>query len=335
MLPAMDLIEFVRDGLISEGLQIGNPKPLTKFTVPLPVFFLLGAGVIAAGGWLLALFAEPFFANRKWRLKLCILMVLALAAWAGGLILMPVFARKLFALAGAIFIPSLGIVLVIKQRMGSMKALPRAVIQLLAMSVFTVAGGMMVSALLADTAFMVKLDHFVGVKVAHVIPLALVPFILWLREKDWFGLLSGTVKSSVRFWQLGVSFVLLAALALYILRTGNDSPEAVFDLELKARQMLDSWLGVRPRTTEFLIGHPLMLVMLYYGYQFKMFPVLMIGIMGQVSLINTYAHIHTPIMISLQRSFHGLWIGMAIGIIMILVIELIRRWLRRSASLKM
>ena len=204
----------------------------------------------------------------------------------------------------------------------------RAVIQLLAMSVFTVFGAIIMSALLTEPAFMLKLDGFTGVKVAHIIPLAMVPVILWIREEDWFGLLSGTVKSNVRFWQLGVSLVMLAALALYIMRTGNDSPEAVFDLELTARQMLGDSLGVRPRTTEFLIGHPLMLIMLYFGYRFSMFPILMIGLMGQVSLINTYAHIHTPIVISLLRSIHGLWLGTAIGVVLIVIIELILRRLR-------
>jgi len=280
-------------------------------------------------------------------------MVLALCAWAGGLMLMPVFARKLFAFAGAVFFPSLGVILVLNwvkqakkqgdrccasEKQGDRccascllsrgKSLLKALVQLLLMSVLTVFGAIIMSALLSETAFMLKLDGFVGVKVAHIIPLGLVPFILWLREQDWFGLMSGTVKSNVKFWQLGVSLALLAGLALYILRTGNDNPEAVMDIELQARQMLGDWLGVRPRTTEFLIGHPLMLVMLYYGYRFNMFPLLMMGLMGQVSLINTYAHIHTPIVISLLRSAHGLWLGAAIGIVIIVIIELILRRLR-------
>ena len=53
-------------------------------------------------------------------------------------------------------------------------------------------------------------------------------------------------------------------------------------------------MGVRPRTKEFLIGYPMMLILLYFGYSFKMYPVLLMGLIGQISLINTYAHIHTP-----------------------------------------
>jgi len=338
MLESMELIEFVRDGLIEEGLFVGRPEPLPRFSIPFSILYILGAGVIAAGGWLLALAAEPFFGKRKWRIPFVALIVLCLAAWAGGLILMPNLARKVFALAGAILFPSLGVVLLLEYMKQSelkgcrWKALLRAVILLAAMSAFTVLGGLIMSALLAEPAFMLKLDGFRGTKVAHIIPLALVPFILWLREEDWYGLLSGTVRSNVRFWQLGVCLALLAALALYILRTGNDSPEAVFDIELQLRQALDNWLGVRPRTTEFLIGHPLMLLLLYFGYRFSMFPLLMIGLMGQVSLMNTYAHIHTPLMVSLQRSGHGLWIGILLGIIVIAVLELILHRLRITSA---
>ena len=322
----MELIKKVREGLTDDGLQVGNPKPIPAFTIPFAPLFLLGAGVIAAGGWLLALVCETFSGKRRWRVLFIIMMVLVLCAWCGGLVVMPVLARKLFAMAGAVFFPSLGVVLLLKREypaQGRAKRLFRAVIQLLAVSAFSLMGAMIMSALLGEPAFMLKVNGFMGVKVAHIVPLAIVPLILWLHEKDWYGLLSGTVKSSVKLWQLGVCFILVAGVTLYLLRTGNDSPEAVFGIELKARQMLDNLLGVRPRTTEFLIGHPMMLVLLYYGYRFNMFPVLMLGSMGQISLINTYAHIHTPLMISLQRSGHGLWSGMLIGVITIVILELI------------
>jgi len=351
MQKSTELIEFVHDGLIGEGLSIGNPEPIPAFEIPMPLIYILGASVIAAGGWLITLVGEPFFGKRKWRIPFIIMIVLGLAAWAAGLVIMPIFARKLFALAGAIFFPSLGIIMVLTGHNGNVPLrpkhagsqrdkdtrkpspvfrLPRAILQFLIMSALTICGGLIMSALLAEPVFMLKLDGFAGVKASHIIPLALVPFILWIREEDCFGLMSGTVKSNVRFWQLGLCLALLGALALYILRTGNDSPEAVFSIELQFRQMLNNLLGVRPRTTEFLIGHPLMLVLLFYGYRFNMFPLLMIGLMGQVSLMNTYAHIHTPLLVSLQRSGHGLWIGMLLGTIIIAVLELILRQLRKA-----
>ena len=60
----------------------------------------------------------------------------------------------------------------------------------------------------------------------------------------------------------------------------------------------DRLMGVRPRTKEFLLGHPFMLAVLYYGFDLRKSAVLLFGLIGQISLINTYAHIHTPLLIS-------------------------------------
>jgi hypothetical protein len=192
-------------------------------------------------------------------------------------------------------------------------------------TVFSFIGAMISSALLVEPSFMLKLNSFTGVKVAHVVPILLVIIILLAREEDWSGIIAGTAKSSIRVWQLIVGLVLLAALAIYVIRTGNDNLNIVSGLEIQVRKFLDSVLGVRPRTKELLIGHPMMMILIYFGYQYKMIPILAVGIIGQISIINTYSHIHTPVMISLLRTAHGLWIGILIGVLVILILEWIIR----------
>jgi hypothetical protein len=44
---------------------------------------------------------------------------------------------------------------------------------------------------------------------------------------------------------------------------------------------------------------------------------------GQVSLVNTFCHFHTPLVVSLLRTGHGLWIGALIGVAVILVWRLL------------
>ena len=341
----LELIEFVRAELERNGLTVGIPEPLPNFSVPFFAFLIIGAGVIAAGGWLLTLVAEPFFAKKKWQIPFILLMLFAFAIWALGLSFAPALIRKLFALAAAIVLPSLAIILVLLNRNNwppfsknimradgsavcKIKSIIRAIVHLLIMSALTLCGAFIMSALLSEPVFMVKLDTFIGVNIAQLIPLALVPLILWVREEDWFGLINGTVKSHVKVWQLALSLIMLAALALFFMRTGNENPDAVLDIELRFRQFLHNILGVRPRTSEFLIGHPLMLVMLYFGYKFNMFPLLIVGVLGQASLMNTYAHLHTPVLVSLERSLHGLWMGIAVGVVLIIVLEFIFKRIR-------
>ena len=334
----LELITGVREGLEADGLTVGAPVPIQSYTIGKLPMFLLGIGVIAAGGWVVALAAQTY-AKRKWRLPYGIFMVACCAVWAALIFIAPTLSKKLMALSGAIIFPCLSYLLVLTNKPKpdpadtSVKRALSSIVFLLCMSVFTFVGAMIISAMLAETVFMLKLDSFSGVKVSHIIPLVLVPFILLMREKEWFGIVSGKVKSSVKFWHLFAGVVLLAGLVVYILRTGNEAPELVSEFEVKIRQALDNILGVRPRTKEFLIGHPITILLMYYGYKLEMFPLVMVGLVGQVSIINTYAHLHTPIMISLLRTANGLWIGILIGVLAILIMEwIIRRVRARSAQ---
>ncbi|MCL2166656.1 MAG: DUF5693 family protein, partial [Clostridiales bacterium] len=115
MMSNMELITAVREGLESEGLTVGNPEVLAPFSVPLPLRYLTGMGVIAAGVWLLATGAAPLLGRkRKPALLFILLFVAGCALWALLLLFVPVLAVKLLALAGAIVFPSLGVLLAIQ-----------------------------------------------------------------------------------------------------------------------------------------------------------------------------------------------------------------------------
>ncbi|MBC7345398.1 MAG: hypothetical protein H5U03_08285, partial [Clostridia bacterium] len=154
-------------------------------------------------------------------------------------------------------------------------------------------------------------------------------FWLWREDREawvqkarelWAGPLS--VRSVV------IVTVLAAIGYVCLARTGNVTA-GVSGIELQMRQVLDAVLGVRPRTKEFLIGHPFMLLTLYLGYRYRYLPLLLLGSIGQVSLMNTFAHIHTPLTISLARTFNGLWLGILVGLVLIALLEASRRLLRR------
>ena len=338
MAPALELIADVRAGLESDGLIIGSPNTIPNYKIPRPLVFVLGCGVLSAGAWLVALAAKPF-AKKKWHLPYGILVLIGFGAWAALMYIAPTLSRKLMALAGAIVFPCLSVTIILMHKPVNLldvsrgKRMLNAAFQLCVTSAMTFAGSIIMSALLAESTFMLKIDSFFGVKVSHLIPLVLVPGILWLREENWFPIMSGTVKSNVKIWQLGVGGVLLVAMAIYILRTGNESPELISELEVRIRQVLDDILGVRPRTKEFLIGHPIMMVLMFYGYKLEMFPLAMVGLIGQVSIISTYAHLHTPLAISLLRTFNGLWIGIIFGILAILATEWALRKVRKLYAL--
>ena len=88
------------------------------------------------------------------------------------------------------------------------------------------------------------------------------------------------------------------------------------------RSLLETILIARPRTKEFLIGHPALMLAVVLALRDRRtwLPLAaLIGAIGQISLLNTFCHFHIPLYLSLLRSVHGVWIGAIIGVLVILL----------------
>ncbi|WP_341875675.1 DUF5693 family protein [Defluviitalea saccharophila] len=313
------IVEDIRKELGQKGYTVGaNPKAINIPVANPFIIWFIGFGPI----FLLVLFGR-WMDKEKWS---WILVLGGLFVWTGLLKLRPILARQLMALAASILYPTWAVVTSIDQEHRSWK---EAIVTFLKICFISLGGALTIIGLLSQTSSVLTIDMFRGAKVAHVIPLVLV---LLLLEYKRGGLEVHKIKKFLRnpitYLTLVVVGILGIALIIYVQRTGNTGQTSAY--EVMFRNALRKILGVRPRTKEFLIGHPLMLMMLYYGYKEKYFPLLLGAVIGQISLVNTYAHIHTPIMISLIRSFHGIWIGIIGGVILILmvnwIIKLGRRW---------
>lgn len=117
----------------------------------------------------------------------------------------------------------------------------------------------------------------------------------------------------------------MAAGALLVVRSGNDSDVSPSQLELALRHLLTNVLSVRPRFKEFLIGVPCMMLVsaLLVAHRRAVGWLLALGIgVGLGDVIDTFSHVHTPLAISLLRIFNGVVIGIAIGALLV--------WIYRS-----
>lgn len=246
-----------------------------------------------------------------------ILGALGLIGYAGLLKLSPNLGLKLMALFGAIIFPTYGVMFALEDKSRSIK---ETVLMFLKISVISFGGALTIIGTISRTSFGLGIDIFAGVKVAMLLPILLVLAIAYYQRYGLdFNYYKELLSHKVTYLALGVLGLGAVILLVYTSRTGNTGN--ISDLELAFRQFLDTTLGVRPRTKEFLIGHPLMILLLYYGYKEKYIPLLVLGVIGQISLVNTYAHIHTPVMISLIRSAYGIVFGLIIGVIAIYVIK--------------
>jgi hypothetical protein len=190
-------------------------------------------------------------------------------------------------------------------------------------------GAAFVAALLADKANMLGLDAFSGVKIALVLPVLLVASYFLLRQdnKGTLDLKASVIKLKnilnidIKVYHAVLFLIAAACGALLILRSGNFGIP-VFGLEKHARGLLENVLSVRPRTKEFLIGYPaIVLGAIYYmkGGRSWLWLLLAVGALAPVSMVNSFCHIHTPVLISITRSCSSIILGIALGLLVYLL----------------
>jgi len=187
-----------------------------------------------------------------------------------------------------------------------------------------------VVALLNHISYNLVLQQFRGVSLLHAAPVGLVAIYVFLYGPG------DTVAGHVRrilatpitvLWIAAIA-VLGAAGMYYMSRTGNAGE--VSGIELMFRSFLENAFGVRPRTKEFLIGHPLMLAGIFLTLRHRQAAFLLVaGTIAQLSMVDTFAHIHTPLYLSISRVLLGLGLGLILGLVLIAVWQIgVRVWKR-------
>lgn len=208
-----------------------------------------------------------------------------------------------------------------------------ALLLLLRTSLISLIGVLFIVGLLNQITYSLVLEQFRGVSIIHLAPIALA-FIYWLLFSESMTHHERLVRVrqilSSRISVLWfISAVVIAAVGFYYLsRTGNEGQASAF--ERYFRSFLENTLKVRPRTKEFLIAHPLLLLGGYLSFKYRSALLLIfVGVIGQASIVDTFAHLHTPLLISSIRIIYGLVFGAIVGLGFILLWEIVvRSWQR-------
>ena len=136
-------------------------------------------------------------------------------------------------------------------------------------------------------------------------------------------------NAEINLGTLGLALIALAAIALVLSRRGNTPSVGVSATEAKVRAALQDSI-IRPRTKELLL-HPAALLGTAKGWPLWFSNLLLIaGVIGQGSIIDSFAHYHTPLLISLLRTVNGIFWGGLIGFIIIPVSVIARGLMART-----
>ena len=188
--------------------------------------------------------------------------------------------------------------------------------------ILSLACAAMVSGLLGDIRFLLEMQIFRGVKVTFLMPVILIS-IIYIQKFPFFGQVVSSDTDFIRFVKkfcsVQIRLGLLVGLGLlaivgfvFIGRSGNNgAPVPGFEIAL--RRFLENLMYARPREKEFLFGHPAVLLSLAALYRkwpqiLHYFLILAVTI-GQGSMVETFAHMRSPYMLSLIRGLDGLAAG--------------------------
>jgi len=215
---------------------------------------------------------------------------------------------------------------------GGIRLAAESIGRLWALSGVTALGGLMVAALLSQWAFMLEVRQFLGVKLVHVLPIAVLGLLLVAVEAP-----AGTLWARLRSWgrqplllEYGIAVIIVGVAVVFALgRTGNTGLPLLGPLELRTRVLMSHLVIARPRTKEFLIGDPFMVLafaLMALGARKWILPVALVGAVGQVGLVNSFSHIHTPLVYVFLRTIYALAFGSVIGAGLIGMVLWTRRW---------
>lgn len=191
----------------------------------------------------------------------------------------------------------------------------------------------LVFGLLNNITYSLVLEQFRGVSALHFGPIILVAiYVFFYSGNNAEGVLvkfRKLLSQPITVLWIIIAAVLGAVGFYYLSRTGNAGQ--VSSIELLIRGWLESTFGVRPRFKEFMLGHPPLLLGLFLALRYRAAWLLVIvGSIGQLTMVSTFTHIHTPLYISIVRTLLGLGAGLVIGCLLIavwLVLEGVwRKW---------
>ncbi|MRN54265.1 DUF5693 family protein [Paenibacillus monticola] len=277
--------------------------------------------------------------------------VLGLLGGAGLMVLKPDLFAQALALAAAISAPTVATVLAIRKInengpplrsnaltyvvMSPQRRLAHSLVLYVKTALISLSAVPFVIALLNNITYSLVLDQFRGVSLLHIAPIGLVAlYVLLYRGEFAFNKTGKLLRTPITLsWVIAAG--ILGILGMYYLsRTGNGG--SVSSLEMSFRTFLENTVGVRPRNKEFLLAHPLFILGAFLAYKYRNAAFIMIiAVIGQLSMVDTFAHIHSPALISLVRGLLGLGLGLILGVIAIIIWQMAEGcWKRWSPLLK-
>lgn len=307
-------LKTYKEALASRGYTMAFPKPI-------PFWGMSLFGALACG--LIFLFTFWFYLQRlaglaEDKASLLEVLLLFVGAFALGAVMwkLPFSAKLLGGFIGAFAATEASLTALESSRCRIKGALVSFVMVL--------AGGLAIASFYGSSAAALRLTPFSGVKLTLLLP----PLLLLahdLARRVHPESIGEIVERPALWGELVVIGLMLGALLVMALRSDNVSN--VPALEVAFRDFMEKVMLVRPRTKEFLIGYPA-LVLYWFLVRNNLMPhyrevIRIAAALAFSSAVNTFCHFHTLLYLSVIRDFNGWWLGLLLGAIGVLCLKII------------
>lgn len=255
--------------------------------------------------------------------KLFIAAIILAIIGAGAGYIMPAGLRWTFPTAWAVISPCFALTVVLyllKKVRGKLHAALLAILSVAVLPALMSILGIVQSSLLSGINYYVNNDIFRGIKLSLFIPLvyALVIFVIMFAEIDYkklFRKISEYKLSDIKLvWIIAlliIGFIGYSIISVYIRRSGNVN--SISSIESWMRNAITDIFEARPRTKEFLIGYPCLILFAYYlkNTRIKLLQgALFCGAaITAASISNSFCHVFTTVEIIYGRVLNGVIIG--------------------------
>ncbi|GEM45738.1 DUF5693 family protein [Deinococcus cellulosilyticus] len=297
------MIDKVMKGLELASIRLGQPTPEDYHPSTL-------LRALSCVGPLVALLLVVMSYPLQWLGRLAGLGTLGLAVVVAGPNLMA------FSLLAAMVFPALGFLLYRKTPWDWLRA-----------TLISFMGVFFLTAIGTTRGGMLGLDPFEGVSLTLLMPVALYLGSLF-PDQDIRKTLSDLYNTKIQAGDLVVAGIGLVVIALVVLRRGNATGASVSEAEAALREFLQNGM-VRPRFKD-IMGHPAAILGLSGHFPpYITIAFMTVGVIGQASLVNTFEHFHTPLLISLLRAVNGVAFGAVVGFVLLPIVRWLVNWFKQ------
>mgnify|MGYP001081617403 CR=1 FL=1 len=345
------IFERFETRIARHNLQLGTASVLESVHPPLWIQLLMIIGISAAG----AMFTLKIFPGSVmvgWVLLAGISLPLI-----SLMLIRPAWGEKIGALAAAIIFPSLAMWFFCSRTWSWMKSGKRLTLTeslwkgiglMLTVSSISLMGALLVAALLSDVKYLLEMDIYRGVKISQLIPmisfgLVFMHYFGYQRNENDLehpGIrpseIKGILLEDIKILYVAAAGFLLAAGYVYLARTGHEGGLQPSEIEMIIRNILEESLLVRPRTKEFTVAFPALMLGAYVAslrWKSLIFLSGLAAVIGQTSIINTFSHLRTPVIVSLIRTAYSLGASIIFAAVYLLllmtIVKVIESWGRK------